>query len=155
MRYYNYDIVFQEIPNEVTLAINISGCPNKCKGCHSPHLWDDVGAELNFDAIRLLLEQNEGITCVCFMGGDNDIKKVFELASFLFFGLMSMKLAWYTGYNHLEILDMPEIVMFDYIKTGRYIEKLGGLDSPTTNQRFFKHTLDENKWEDLTYMFQK
>ena len=47
LKYADYDIVFQEIPNEVTLAINISNCPNRCVGCHSPYLMEDVGEELN------------------------------------------------------------------------------------------------------------
>ena len=38
LKYAGYDIVFQEIPDEVTLALNLSGCPNGCPGCHSPHL---------------------------------------------------------------------------------------------------------------------
>ena len=27
LKYVNHDIVFQEFPDEVTLAINLSGCP--------------------------------------------------------------------------------------------------------------------------------
>ena len=46
LRYVDYDIVFQEIPDEVTLAINLSNCPNRCKGCHSPHLLENVGESL-------------------------------------------------------------------------------------------------------------
>ena len=46
MKYYNYDVVFQEIPDETTLAINISNCPCRCPGCHSKFLWEDVGVEL-------------------------------------------------------------------------------------------------------------
>ena len=34
LKYVNTGIVFQEIPDEVTLAINISGCPCHCPGCH-------------------------------------------------------------------------------------------------------------------------
>ena len=34
VRFYNFDIVFAEIPDEVTLAINITGCPYRCPGCH-------------------------------------------------------------------------------------------------------------------------
>ena len=30
VRYYNFDIVFAEIPGETTLAINIANCPNRC-----------------------------------------------------------------------------------------------------------------------------
>ena len=43
LKYAGYDIVFQEIPDEVTLALNLSGCPNGCPGCHSPHLQRDEG----------------------------------------------------------------------------------------------------------------
>ena len=28
VRYHNFDIVFAEIPDETTLAINITNCPN-------------------------------------------------------------------------------------------------------------------------------
>ena len=37
LKYANFDIVFQEVPDEVTLAINISNCPNQCVGCHSKY----------------------------------------------------------------------------------------------------------------------
>ena len=46
LKYVNYDIVFQEFPDEVTLAINLSLCPNGCPGCHSAYLKDDIGEEL-------------------------------------------------------------------------------------------------------------
>ena len=38
LKYANFDIVFQEVPEEVTLAINISNCPNQCPGCHSKNV---------------------------------------------------------------------------------------------------------------------
>ena len=38
LKYVNTGIVFQEIPDEVTLAINISNCPCRCPGCHSRYL---------------------------------------------------------------------------------------------------------------------
>lgn len=36
LKYAGYDIVFQEIPDEVTLALNLSGCPNGCPGATVP-----------------------------------------------------------------------------------------------------------------------
>ncbi|MCL2247577.1 MAG: anaerobic ribonucleoside-triphosphate reductase activating protein, partial [Lentimicrobiaceae bacterium] len=71
MRFLSYDIVFQEVPGEVALAINISNCPNRCKGCHSSHLQEDTGEELTEDVLFSLLNiYGNAVTCVCFMGGD-------------------------------------------------------------------------------------
>lgn len=71
LRYVDYDIVFQEIPDEVTLAINLSNCPNRCKGCHSPHLLENVGESLTEESLGHLLQKyGKAVTCVCFMGGD-------------------------------------------------------------------------------------
>ena len=68
IRYYNFDIVFAEIPDEVTLAINITGCPYRCEGCHSPHLREDRGERLDTDALAALLERyGDGITCLCLL----------------------------------------------------------------------------------------
>ena len=55
VRYYNFDIVFAEIPGETTLAINIANCPNRCPGCHSPHLQADAGHVLDAAELRALL----------------------------------------------------------------------------------------------------
>ena len=71
VRYYNFDIVFAEIPGETTLAINIANCPNRCPGCHSPHLQADAGHVLDAAELRALLKKyGRSVTCVCFMGGD-------------------------------------------------------------------------------------
>ena len=65
LRYVDYDIVFQEIPDEVTLAINLSNCPNRCKGCHSPHLLENVGESLTEESLGHLLQKyGKAVTCV-------------------------------------------------------------------------------------------
>ena len=84
LRYADYDIVFQEIPGEVTLAINLSNCPNRCKGCHSPYLMDDIGEFLTEESLSWLLQKyGKAVTCVCFMGGDVYPLEVERLAQFL------------------------------------------------------------------------
>ena len=55
IKYYNSMVVFEEIPNEITLAINITNCPCHCKGCHSKFLWEDIGTELTFEELDRLI----------------------------------------------------------------------------------------------------
>lgn len=167
LKYVGYDIVFREIPDETTLAINISNCPCKCKGCHSSYLAEDIGTELGwFDCIAKenkstslykLILANKGITCVAFMGGDSDPRYLNELASRIKRGCHSdikdIKVAWYSGRQELS----PEIDLanFDYIKLGPYKEECGPLDNPNTNQRLYKVRIEdgERKLKDITHKF--
>ena len=64
IKYFNSMVVFEEIPSEITLAINITNCPCHCKGCHSKFLWEDIGVELTKDELYKLIDVNDGITCV-------------------------------------------------------------------------------------------
>lgn len=133
LRYVDYDIVFQEIPDEMTLAINISGCPHRCHGCHSPHLWEEVGDELTEEVIDRLLQRYGAVGCVCFMGGDADLITLQILARYVH--KKGKKAAWYSGFTEIPTTMIAD---FDYIKIGPYIEHLGGIRSSTTNQRLYK-----------------
>ena len=152
LKYANYDIVFQEVPEEVTIAINISNCPNQCPGCHSKYLWKDEGKPLDSNELNRLVEQyKSGITCVCFMGGDNEPESVAQLARQVK-NDHKIKVAGYSGKNEL-----PQNVStdhFDYIKLGRYIAELGPLDSATTNQHMMKRLAD-GRVKDITEWFQR
>ena len=151
LKFYNYDIVFQEIPDEVTLAINISNCPNHCKSCHSPWLWEDKGNDLSEETLSSLLKKYyHDITCVCFMGGDNNPSEVQHLATYLHKQQITpVKVGWYSGKPTLPTGIDKEL--FHYIKMGPYIEKLGGLKSKDTNQRLYK--IEGNNINDITYRF--
>ena len=152
LRYADYDIVFQEIPDEVTLAINLSNCPNRCKGCHSPYLMDDIGEPLTEESLsRLLQKYGSAVTCVCFMGGDAYPSEVEQLAQFLCCrqSITPVKVGWYSGKQ--ELPSDFNVNYFRYIKIGPYVEALGGLKSVKTNQRLY-HIVD-GKMEDITYRF--
>ena len=151
----SYDIVFQEIPGEVTLALNLSGCPCHCPGCHSQHLWEDTGEELTRGLLDNLMNRYSGlVTCVCFMGGDQAPEEVHRLAehakqSPVTTNPSPIKTAWYSGRTNMPEADG----VLDYVKLGPYIESLGGLKSPTTNQRLYQ--LTANQWNDITSTFWK
>lgn len=148
LKYVDYDIVFQEIPDEVTLAVNLSNCPYRCKGCHSPHLQQDIGKELDESALTGLLQSYEkAITCICFMGGDADTGELYRLADFVRKSRGGkIKTAWYSGNDRLPENSKDH---FDFVKTGPYIEKLGGLNKRTTNQRLYR--IEDDNMTDITH----
>ena len=53
LKYTTAEVTFREIPDEITLCINISNCPIHCADCHSKELWGDIGTELSFDELKL------------------------------------------------------------------------------------------------------
>lgn len=133
MKYLNTMIGFREFPDEISLLINITGCCWHCPGCHSPELWEDVGTELTYGELNSLINSNKGITLVGFMGGDPIL--INSLAAYIKHNY-NIKVGWYWGGTSI-----PEEIFtsnFDYIKIGPYIEELGGLDSPNTNQKMYE-----------------
>ena len=137
LKYTDYDVVFQEVPDEVTLAINLSNCPHRCPGCHSPQLQDNIGKELDEAALsRLIKVYENAITCICFMGGDASADEVMALAAYVRENWNgAIKTAWYSGNQSLNEKGLP---LFDFIKVGPYVESLGGLNRETSNQRLYR-----------------
>ena len=128
LRYTDYDIVFREIPDETTLAVNLAGCPNRCPGCHSPQLQEPIGEPLTEEVVeRLLARYGAAVTCFCLRTG------------------------WYSGPAALPEGFDPTGV-FDYVKLGPYIAARGPLDDPATNQRLWRIRPDGRR-EDLTPRF--
>ena len=151
LKYVNTGIVFQEIPDEVTLAINISGCPCRCPGCHSRYLWEDIGLPLDTDAIdAFVAEYGTDITCIAFMGGDGDPKGVNLLAEYIHEAHPQFHVAWYSG--RVRIPSQVVVTDFDYIKIGPYLKHLGPLKSPTTNQRLYR-IFPDGRQDDITFRF--
>ena len=137
LKYVDTDIVFQEIPDEVTLAVNLSGCPCRCPGCHSKHLWGDAGCPLDSDAVeRLLAGQRQEVTCLGLMGGDAQPQEVNRLAHWLREHHPRLKIAWWSGRTLLS--PAVSLANFDYIKLGPYLAHLGPLRSRGTNQRLYR-----------------
>lgn len=151
LKYADYDVVFQEVPGEVSLAINISGCPNACPGCHSQYLMEDVGWILDRENLdRLLSRYGRSVTCVAFMGGDRAPSEVQDLARYVR-EVFHLKTAWYSGKQDLPEKFDPEC--FNFVKLGPYVEALGGLSNPKTNQRFYR--IENGKMENCTELFWK
>ena len=137
LKCYSFDIVCQEIPEEITLAVNISCCPNRCPGCHSPWLWEDAGEPMTEEMLTSLIERYvSAVTCFCFMGGDAEPMEVERIAKWIRKKYPHLKTAWYSGMENIP--DDFDISVLDFLKTGPYIAALGGLKSKDTNQRLYR-----------------
>lgn len=136
LKYVEIAVTFSEVPDEISLCIEISNCPCHCKGCHSSYLAEDIGIILGRTELMWLINNNIGITCVAFMGGDSSTTDINSLAKLIREVFPELKVAWYSGRQELsKDIDLKN---FDFIKLGPYIEEFGPLNSKTTNQRFYK-----------------
>lgn len=142
LRFTMESIVWQEVPGEVSLAFQFSGCPLRCPGCHSADTWRaQIGKPLTPEYLGARLAQYRGlITCVLFLGGEWQADVL--LARLQQVRAAGLATCLYTGLEREEL--PPELLPhLDYLKTGRWIRALGGLDSPDTNQRLIDLRSDE------------
>ena len=139
-------VVLEEIPDRVSLAVDISNCRGNCIGCHSPFLKKDIGRELTPAVIDALVADNFGVNCFLFLGEGRDPEALLDLADYVRSkGLLA---AVYSGREEVEDIFWNH---FDYIKLGPYKEAFGPLNNPSTNQRLF--ALLDGRWKDITYRF--
>ena len=148
VKYHDFLLTFTEVPDEISLCINCTCCPLKCKNCFEPWLQDDCGKQLSTQELDLLIEKSWGISCVCFMGGINDYRTLADLMKHV--KEKGLKVAIYSGHNHIDSTIEPFV---DYYKVGPFIPERGGMNKKTTNQKFLKKK--NNSWIDITYRFQK
>ena len=138
------DVVLEEIPDKVTLAVEITNCQGSCPGCHSPFLRRDIGEELTEAALDRLIGDNFGVNCLLFLGEGNDRDALLRLSAHVRQNWPDIELALYSGRETVED-ELKDA--FDYIKIGPYVEELGPLNENTTNQRLY------HRGEDITSRF--
>lgn len=141
LKYLGSAVVFQEVPDEITLAFNISGCRYRCDGCHSKYLWDYNGNYLLED-LEKIIDTHQYITCVCFMGGDQNIEELTRALQIC--KSKGLKTCLYTGNDNVRNF-VNIYPWLDWIKTGRYDKtKLSdnhiehGVKLASTNQHMYR-----------------
>ena len=137
-------VVMEEIPDRVSLAVDISNCRGNCVGCHSPFLKQDVGEELTAEIIDRLVADNFGVNCFLFLGEGQDPQAILFLAAHV--RELGLDVALYSGREEVE----DEVwEAFDYLKLGPYRPECGPLNKRTTNQRLYHHGKDitERFWK--------
>ena len=145
MRYYGSDVVLADVPDEISLTFSIVGCRLNCSACFWQELRSAPTYELDDELFTDTIQRYRGlVSCVLFYGGEwhpLELIRKLKLAHQLGF-----KTCLYTGLSRVKDSILKHL---DYLKTGTYQEKLGGLSSPTTNQKF----INVNSGEDLTAQF--
>ena len=139
-------VVMEEIPDRVTLAVDISNCRGECVGCHSPSLREDIGEPLTEEVIGALVKDNFGVDCFLFLGEGRDPETLVSLAAYV--RSQGLAAALYSGRTELEPFIWDA---FDYVKTGPFIPERGPLNDPDTNQRLYRRM--EGEWVDITSRF--
>ena len=150
IKYRDYAVVFEEMPKYLSLAINITNCQNRCIGCHTPELRENIGKELTIEELDRLINENSGINCVIFMGEGNDIDSLLRLSNHVKEKYDNIVTCLYSGKPNLE---QYMIDNFNYVKVGPYIEEFGPLNKQTTNQRLYE--IDKGSPVDITSVFWK
>lgn len=158
-----FDVSFNEIPDKLSLCISLGNCQNRCPGCHSPELQKKVDNLMSLDKVVEYAEEyvSKGANAICIMGGlDNGvslpalealIKALSDIAP--------------VGIYHASVTDVFDNNPYlTWLKTGIYINSLGGLESKNTNQRMYQRSLIYSiqkkeginttlSWDDITYKF--
>lgn len=140
---YSYDITFEEIPGQVSLVLAFSGCTNKCEGCHTPWLHEDVGEEYKIKKLdELLKKYSNSVNCVVLLGGEDHCNDEFVKLC----NSYNLDTGLYTGRKEFKA---PNGLR--YLKTGPYTPSKGPLSSAETNQVM----MDLKTGKNLNYLFQK
>ena len=155
LKYVDSKVTFTEIPDEITLCINISNCPCHCEECHSSYLAEDIGKSLNLEALTNLIDSNNGISCVCIMGGDANPSEVDDIAQDIKEYYPELKVGWYSGRQ--ELSKDINLENFDYVKLGPYMKDRGPINCKTTNQVLLEIEVVQDKvfTKDITAKFWK
>ncbi|MCC5879602.1 MAG: anaerobic ribonucleoside-triphosphate reductase activating protein [Idiomarina sp.] len=134
LRFNEETVCFQEVPGEVSLAYTITGCPVGCKGCHSADTWaPGSGEPLTLEYFRRRLSDYQGLmSCVLFLGGEWHPAELIQCLREA--RQRNLNTCLYTGLDTVPLSIKKHLT---FLKTGPWIAPLGGLDSPTTNQRFY------------------
>ncbi len=150
MYYYTHDVTFSEVPDEVSLTIALAGCVNKCSGCHSVHLRQNIGEKFGVEDFDWLVDKYSSyVTTICFLGGDADpeMEKLLDHLKTKY----KLKLCVYSGATSFPDNLKPYL---DYYKIGPYIQKKGPLTSHKTNQKMFMKK-DNGTFKDITHKFRR
>ena len=139
-------ITLNEVPDKIAYFIELGSCTQRCKGCHSKELWEEVKSLTSLaDVLRGAENAIEsGANAIVLMGGTCNKMSIPDLLQLLG-GLSEIApTCLYSGLDDEETNTyIAEHSGITWLKTGSYKEELGGLSSPTTNQKFYRKEYEQ------------
>lgn len=171
----SYGVSMQEIPDHIAFVINIGNCTQCCRGCHSESIMSYCcGKPPKEVTLKKVLKKafkvhKLGATVCCIMGGTTNVgvnrKSLTALINALAL-IFEEGVGLYSGSDSaidhdIDVADyLPDdnhyyyahYTPLTYLKIGSYQKDLGGLDKPTTNQRYYVRETD-GEWHDRTSLF--
>jgi anaerobic ribonucleoside-triphosphate reductase activating protein len=132
MKYVRKGMSISLVPDKMSLYFEMSNCPLLCKGCHTPELRKDTGFPLTPEKLSEMLRWYAPYTDVIVFLGEGVVSE--ELTELLRVCKdAGHETCLYTG----RLGVAPSVMRYlDYLKTGPYIERCGGLEAEGTNQMF-------------------
>lgn len=132
MKYLRKGMSISLVPDKISLYFEVTGCSLRCNGCHTPELREDIGTAFTDEGLSKILSRYKGhADVVVFLGGEASLQELTKMLRLCKdHGFLT---CMFTGLPFVPSTVMKELT---YIKTGPYVEKLGGLESKTTNQKF-------------------
>lgn len=139
-------ITLNEVPDKIAYFIELGSCTQRCKGCHSEELWEEVKSPMSLEDVLRGAEKaiESGANAIVLMGGTCNKMSTPDLLKVLD-GLSEIApTCLYSGLDDEETNTyIAEHSGITWLKTGSYKEELGGLSSPTTNQRFYRKEYEQ------------
>ena len=138
---YSTGVTMNEVPDHHAFYIEMGNCKQKCKGCHSPHLWNTVDNTMSIEELELLASDaiNKGANAIVLMGGTTNGIPYPHLVRLIDKLSQIAPVCLYSGSDDYEQDMLIAITTrLTWLKTGSYQETKGGLMSTETNQKFLR-----------------
>lgn len=155
-----YRVSLNEFPEHISFVIEIGGCLKNCPDCHRPDMRDTSATYTPYSVIDSKVKEaiKKGANAIIIMGGTTNKFLTNELIRLINYLAYYAPVCLYSGSDdekyHRELVKKTNL---SALKTGSYKKELGGLTSPTTNQRFYlieKGGTDSSKvMVDITHKF--
>lgn len=140
----DYGITFAEVPDKCAVFLELGDCKRYCEGCHTPELCEPMTDEdclTMADCVEIVESFiDEGANAVVVLGGtDCHSFKLASLRCLLRTLSEYAPVCLYSGSDDTKtMLDFALDSSCTYVKVGSYQKQCGGLQQPTTNQRFYE-----------------